>query len=224
MKNKYKMILSFLIITVLLFFVTSLPNDIEIPDEHIPLGIDKVDNRQEQSGTNNVDTSDEPESSSTIHLEKRIPISINKNGEQQISIADFGAVGDGFNDDTEQIQNAINYANINSISNIVIPDGHYMVRLDKLVGGKFGRYTAISLYSNINIEMQEDAIIEAIPTDKPNYAIFNIVDCDSVKINGGTIIGERNGHLDVLGEHGMGINIFKSTTVSISNVNIKDCL
>ena len=183
MKKKYIVVFCLLIISTVLFLVIKSPNNIDIPDEHIPL-------------------------------------STNAAGELQVSIKDFDAVGDGISDDTKHIQHAIDYANNNKIKNIVIPEGYYMVSLDTLIGG---RYTAISLHSNLKIEMLDGAIIETIPTSMENYAIFNIFNCDSVSIEGGTIIGDRIGHLGTSGDHGMGINVFNSSNITISNINIKNC-
>lgn len=152
--------------------------------------------------------------------DEHIPLGTNAAGELQVSIKDFGAVGDGTTDDTKHIQDAIDYAYNNKIENIIIPEGHYMVSLNSRIRD---RYTAISLYSNKKIVMLEGAVIEANPTSMNSYAILNINDCDSVYIEGGTIIGERIGHLGTSGSHGMGINVYNSSNITISNTNIKNC-
>lgn len=152
--------------------------------------------------------------------DEHIPLGTNAAGELQVSIKDFGAVGDGTTDDSQHIQEAIDYSYNNHINLVIVPEGHYMVSLNTIISG---RYTAISLHSNLRIEMQVGAVIEAIPSNQTYYAIFNIVDCDSVVIDGGTIIGERTGHLGISGGHGMGVNIFKSNNITISNLDIKNC-
>src|SRR5215831_1255883 len=42
-----------------------------------------------------------------------------------VNVKDFGAVGDNVNDDTAEIQAAIDYASTHGIQTIFIPDGNY---------------------------------------------------------------------------------------------------
>jgi len=152
--------------------------------------------------------------------DEEVPTGVYEDGELQVNVKDFGAVGDGVTDDTENIQRAIDYANENNIKHVILPEGHYMVSLNRLVSD---RYTAISLHSNISLHLDENAVVEAIPTDQGNYAIINIVDCENVLFEGGTIIGDRFSHLGSKYSHGMGINIYNSRNVIIQKVNIRDC-
>lgn len=98
--------------------------------------------------------------------DEEVPTGVYEDGELQVNVKDFGAVGDGVTDDTENIQRAIDYANENNIKHVILPEGHYMVSLNRLVSD---RYTAISLHSNISLHLDENAVVEAIPTDQGNY-------------------------------------------------------
>lgn len=130
-----------------------------------------------------------------------------------VNVQDYGAVGNGINDDTIAIQSAIDDAYARGISTVVIPAGHYMVSVEP---------TAVNLRSNITIKMLDGAVVEAIPTSRSSYRIFMVSNCENVIFQGGTIVGERDGHIGTGGEHGMGIYITMSTDVTVKDVTIRD--
>ena len=100
-----------------------------------------------------------------------------------------------------------------------IPSGTFYID----VNGTTGANRGLIVPSNINIVMNHDTVLKAIPTDKPVHTILSIVSVENVSITGGNIIGERYEHTGTTGEHGMGINILHSVNVTIDNVNIEDC-
>ena len=130
-----------------------------------------------------------------------------------VNVKNYGAVGNGSANDTAAIQAAIDDAAAKGISTVVIPAGHYMVSVEP---------TAVHLRSNITIQMQSGAVIEAIPTSRTNYNVFLVRGCSDVTIQGGTLVGERYGHLGSGGEWGMGIRIGDSTNITVKDITIKD--
>lgn len=73
-----------------------------------------------------------------------------------LNVRDFGAKGDGINDDTIFIQSAVLACPKNS--RVLVPKGTYKI-------------TSIFLKSNINLEIEKDAILLA-ETDRNKYSIF----------------------------------------------------
>jgi polygalacturonase len=51
----------------------------------------------------------------------------NSNRMSQVSVKDFGAIGNGKRDDTQSFQKAVNYAILNGISDIIIEEGTYLL-------------------------------------------------------------------------------------------------
>ena len=130
-----------------------------------------------------------------------------------VNVRDYGARGNGVTDDARAIQAAIDDASTRGIPTVAIPAGHYMVSVEP---------TAVHLRSNITVQMQSGAVIEAIPTDRRHYNVFHVSECRNVVIQGGTLVGERNRHLGSGGEWGMGIRISDSSNVTVRDITIKD--
>ena len=103
-----------------------------------------------------------------------------------------------------------------SINNVVYIDkGDYVVS----VSHSFGN----GLVVKSNTEVIVKGIIRLSPNNFKGYNIINIQG-ENIKICGnGTIIGDRNTHMDNKGEWGMGINVDKSNNVVISDISIQDC-
>jgi polygalacturonase len=124
------------------------------------------------------------------------------------NVKEAGAKGDGKTDDTAAIQSALDQHD-----QVFIPDGTYLVNVD----------TTLLPKSNQTIVLSDNAILKAIPTSNPNYAVFNLEGINNSKISGGQIVGERDEHSGTSGEWGMGINIVKgSRQISISNIKLRD--
>lgn len=120
-----------------------------------------------------------------------------------MNVKQFGAKGDGINDDTLAIQTALNFN-----TNILVPSGTYMVNA----------ITHININSGNRLLLSNDATIKAITTSQDNYAVILCNDVDDVEISGGTIEGDRLTHTGETGEWGMCISI----TNGSSNINIHD--
>ena len=80
----------------------------------------------------------------------------------QISIKDFGAIGDGVTNNTKSINEAIKFATENGISQVVVPPGVYITG-------------TIQLKSNIYFEIQAGATIKASPEINDFVTYENIV-------------------------------------------------
>jgi hypothetical protein len=116
-------------------------------------------------------------------------------------------------DDTARIQRAIDYAYINNINEVYIPDGIYMID-----GG-----ISILLKNNINVNLAPDAILQVIPNNLDRYYVFYIKNCSGVKIKGGRLIGDRDSHTgSSTAEYGYGIYIDESHYIEITDMYIKD--
>lgn len=124
----------------------------------------------------------------------------------------FGAIGDGSTDDTAVIQQVLDAVPANG-GTVFIPNGEYLI--NSLV--------ALKPNSNTNLLLAPGAVLKAIPNAASLYHIINIVNKDHVTVQGGTIAGDRYGHLAATGEHGMGISIRSSRNVTIRDTVIKDC-
>ena len=123
--------------------------------------------------------------------------------EDSMNVKQFGAKGDGSNDDTLAIQTALDYS-----KNIEVPSGTYMVNA----------ITHININSGNRLLLSNDATIKAITTSQDSYAVILCNNVDDVEICGGTIEGDRLSHTGETGEWGNCISI----TGGSNNINIHD--
>lgn len=129
-------------------------------------------------------------------------------------VKDYGAKGNGVNDDTLAIQRTIDEAYANGGGTVYVPAGTYMVNIDG--------YTAINVKSNIKMVMTDNTTLKAIvPMNgviPPNHAILRIRDASQVEIKGGRIIGCKKYYDGKYGESGHGISVQGSNNVHIQNI------
>lgn len=138
---------------------------------------------------------------------------IESNSDGTINVRNYGAKGDGIADDTEGIQNAIDHACSTASGIVYIPDGIYMINPD----------ISIQLKSNIKLHLSENATLQAKPTSNGTYNVIKISRVTNIEIIGGNIVGERYEHLGFRGEWGMGIGIYDSSNITITNISISNC-
>ena len=104
-----------------------------------------------------------------------------------MNVKQFGAKGDGSNDDTANIQKAMDFC-----LNIEVPSGTYMIDAS----------TYLLPNSNNKITLNNDAKLKAITNNLNVSYVVHIHDVNNVEICGGTIEGERETHTGSTGEWG----------------------
>lgn len=115
-------------------------------------------------------------------------------------------------DDTEAFNKAI--ANLTETCNTVyVPAGNYYINAE----------TSIVLKSNMNLIMSDDAVLQAIGNANDHSDVIYVRDTDNISISGGSIKGERYQHNGTAGEWGMGIGVYDSTNIRISDIAISNC-
>lgn len=134
----------------------------------------------------------------------------NTNG--RVNIKQFGAYGDGFHDDTQAIQKAINFG-----KTVFFPKGNYLVSVLK------NNTAAITIPSNRHIIMDKDCTINLTANSFKHYVIFYINNSSNVIIEGGQLVGDRVTHTGTGGEWGHCLRIYgDSSNVIIRNMTLKN--
>jgi len=92
---------------------------------------------------------------------------------------------------TDNLQAAIDWAVEQGFNQVVIPDGNYLI-------GKFGNaiyQRGIELHDDMALILSANTVIEMAPNDKWNYCLIAINNKRNVTVRGGTLIGDRAGHI-----------------------------
>ncbi len=128
-----------------------------------------------------------------------------------VDVADSGVANDGKGDVTDSFQNALRRA---AGGVLHVPAGRYRVRVAGDRGG------ALRPESGTFIDLDPGAIIEAIPTAVDFGSLWIIDAVSDVTIRGGTMVGDREGHLSDVGEQGHLIAVFASTDIRLENLTV----
>jgi parallel beta-helix repeat protein len=132
------------------------------------------------------------------------------------------AKGDGVTDDTEAMNAVMTALSAAGGGTMFIKNGTYMIN----AGNPYNPITSktcINVPSNVTIRMGPRCILKAIPNALNNYAIFLIRDVTNVRIEGGTLIGERYAHTgDVAGQCGDGIWLEGASNVTVEGTTFKE--
>lgn len=136
----------------------------------------------------------------------------------RVNVQDYGAVGDGATADTARIQAAMT----TGASEVYIPAGTYMVLADSTIASDRDGDGGVVPSSSQSIFLAADATVKAIASSADLGSIFRLQDLSNVRISGGTIDGNLANYSGS-GEWGMGIGIYGSTDVWISDMLITDC-
>jgi parallel beta-helix repeat protein len=131
-----------------------------------------------------------------------------------VNVKNTGATGNGSTDDTAAIQAAINQ--VPAGGTVYIPDGTYMIEAVN---------AHVNLKSNMTLSMSSGAVLKAKPTSNDSYSILLLDHVTNVNIIGGTVQGERQGHLaagTVDNGYGMGIRLITTNNVVVQGVTVRD--
>lgn len=154
-----------------------------------------------------------------------------------IDVSDFGAVGNGKDDDTKNIQKALDEAGDSKGKVVYFPKGTYMINTNDSESTKenvqrfVNTSVGLKVKSNTTILMDDDAVLKAIPNEFYSYTVLNFKESSNVSIYGGQILGDREDHIykyaklrrgnpEYNGETGWGILMVSSSNIIIDNVTI----
>ena len=120
---------------------------------------------------------------------------------------------------TKGLNEAIEYAFQNNITDLKLQNGIYTV-----IGYNNSHYRGISLKSNINLDLNGSVIIQEA-NDNVTYANITMYNIENVKISNGIIAGEKEQHIynkdnGDTHEWGYGIHIVGSNNITLSNLKI----
>lgn len=135
--------------------------------------------------------------------------------EEYVNVLNYGATPNDDTDDTTTIQAAIDATP--SGGTLYIPSGTYKINPIFYVG-----YYGLHLKSDMTLWMDDDAVLEALPTSHDRYGVLSLLTIENVKVTGGTIKGERNGHSGSIGENGHVIYMSSVKNIEIQNLTVRD--
>lgn len=122
-----------------------------------------------------------------------------------INPKEYGAVGDGINDDTSAFQQAVN------AGNVFVPPGTYLINPT----------VSVFIPSNRTFYLSRGATLKAKTNGADSYHVLRVYDVENVRIEGGgKIIGDRDTHTGTTGESGMAISLNGSKNVTIRDLDI----
>ena len=99
-----------------------------------------------------------------------------------------------------------------------IPAGVYRIEATVQEGRR-----GLLLGSDMTLSLDPGAILQAIPNASPASSILVASLVSNVTIQGGTLQGDRHGHLGGEGEWGMGLTVSNASHVTVRGVTAKDC-
>ncbi len=139
-------------------------------------------------------------------------------GTPTYNVKNYGAVGNGIQDDTNAIQAAINAVDPAAGGTVYVPSGVYIVRYNAQGGN-----TSLKLKSNMTFQMDAGAEIKLAANNSGWYQVLNVGNAQDVTITGGTITGDRASHTGATGEYGYGISVWNGKNITIDGVKARDC-
>ena len=133
-------------------------------------------------------------------------------GAASVSVRDYGALGNGANDDTAAFQTAIN-ALPETGGTVTVPAGDYVI--DPTVN--------VRLRSKMHLQLAEGARLLAKTNNAERAYVLMVYKVSDVEISGGQIIGDRDTHLGTTGEWGHGIMVRGSSRVTVRDIHLSNC-
>lgn len=136
-------------------------------------------------------------------------------GETLLSVAEFGAAGDGVQDDTAAFQAAID-ALPDDGGTVVVGPGSYLINPT----------VKINLRSFMLLDMDPDAILLAMPNAATRAYILYANGKNDIEIAGGQLVGDRDAHTYVTtstSEWNHGIQVLGCTGVTLRDLHVGKC-
>jgi len=128
------------------------------------------------------------------------------------NVRDYGAYGNGTNDDTSAFQAAIDSLPSDG-GTVIVPDGNYLI--DPTVN--------VRLRSRMHLQLADGAVLVTKRNSADRAYVLMVYMASDVEISGGRIIGDRDIHLGSTGEWGHGIMIRGSNRVTVRDMHISKC-
>lgn len=146
-----------------------------------------------------------------------------KEPDTYLDLSKYNVIPNDGKNDAEGIERALRQASINAatgeVNTVYLPAGVYNITPQHAYeNGDPG----ISVMSNTNLIMDNNAILLVEGTKFEDYCVISVQNKENVTIQGGQIWGERNSHTGSGGEGGHGIAVYGSTNVTISGVSVKE--
>lgn len=147
-----------------------------------------------------------------------------------ISVKDYGAIGDGVNNDTEAINTAINSCDVDKECTVLFPNGNYLVNNSIIISKSNVRLlgeknSTISFPENINLEENGNRIVGVIVVKTVDQDVSNVV-IENLNVNANA----DDTHYGKQSSLGRGITFIRQGKYAgtknyyeMSNVKIKDC-
>jgi polygalacturonase len=127
-------------------------------------------------------------------------------------VQDYGAVGDGLHDDTDAFARALDALPPQG-GTLAVPAGVYLIN----------PLRSIVLRDGVTLALEDGTVLKAIPVVASESQVILASGARNIRIAGGSIAGERVGHLGAGGEWGMGIRLYGCDGAVIEDVCIHDC-
>jgi hypothetical protein len=136
------------------------------------------------------------------------------------SVKEWGAIGDGVTDVTAALQAATD-----AYPFLYFPPGVYMVKAYDPGNSVHDHYHGVAPANGSYWLLDNGAVIKALPTSSAKYSVIRMEHSDGITIEGGTIAGERIGHVTVGPEEefGFGFYLRGATNITLRNVLARDC-
>lgn len=111
-----------------------------------------------------------------------------------INIKKYGAIGDGVNDDTVPIQNALNEAHENSGGIVFVPAGTYLLNSSLFDTSEYGKKAALHIYDNTTLWLDNNAVLKR--GSNVNHIIFTHNESSATGYDGAKRITIKGGVFD----------------------------
>lgn len=128
-----------------------------------------------------------------------------------VDVRRFGARGDGRHDDTLAFQRAVDALRDGGVLDVAA--GSYLIDPRR----------SVHLRSNMHLRLARGARLVARANAAPRAYVLTAERVSDVRISGGSIVGDRHGHLSGSGEWGHGIALRAASRVTIADMRISDC-